>query len=123
MMTWVRGWRRRLAAADIQSVRDAIRDLVEAERSDVWFAELPDEVLVRFVAPLEMLTFQYLLDPPRDRHLVRAARVACEAMSQHLEACPADLAAALRHVGSVIAAEPVSAGSMSGDGRARRGQA
>jgi hypothetical protein len=110
-MPWIHGWRRRPATADIQRVRDAVRYLVETERSDVWLAELPDEVLLRLMAPLEMLTFQYHLDPPRDRHLVRAARVACEAMSQHLDACPADLAAALRHIGSAVAAEPVSAGS------------
>jgi hypothetical protein len=122
-MPWGRGWRRHLAAADIQRIRDAVRDLVETERSDVWLAELPDEALIRLAAPLEMLTFQYHLDPPCDRHLVRAARVACEAMSQHLDACPADLAAALRHVGSALGAEePASAGPRA-VGPARRGRA
>jgi hypothetical protein len=119
---WVRGRRGRLATADVQRVRDAVRDLVETERSDLWLAQLPDEALVRLVAPLEMLTFHYHLDPPRDRHLVRAARVAWAAMSEHLDACPADLAAALRRVGSAIATEPVSAGSRPA-GPARRGRA
>jgi hypothetical protein len=115
-MTWVSGWRRSPALADVQRVRDAVGNLVEAERAEAWLAELPDELLVRFAAPLEMLTFQYHLDPPRGRHLIRAARVACQAMSQHLDACPADLAAALRHVGSAV-----SAGSGSGGGPTGRG--
>jgi hypothetical protein len=105
-MTWAPGRRRQLAAADIARIRAAIRDLVETERFDAWLTELPEQTLVRFMAPLEMLTFHYLLDPPRNRHLLRAARVVCQAMSQHLDTCPADLAAALRQVDSAIAAEP-----------------
>lgn len=84
-------------------VREAVRGLVETERDDAWLTEVPDDVLVRLVAPLEMLTFQYYLDPPRERHLVRAARVACEAMEDHLDACPADLAEAFRHLRAAMA--------------------
>jgi hypothetical protein len=87
-------------------VRDAVRALVESGRSDAWLAEVPDEVLLRLVAPLEMLTFQYYLDPPRERHLLRAARVACEAMEDQLDACPADLAEAFRRLRTAMAPAP-----------------
>jgi hypothetical protein len=96
-------WRSRAANPDMSRVRDAVQALVETGRGDAWLTEVPDDVLVRFVAPLEMLTFQYYLDPPRDRHLVRAARVACEAMEDHLDACPADLAEAFRHLRAALA--------------------
>jgi hypothetical protein len=90
---------------DMGQVRDAVRTLVEGERSDAWLTEASEDVLVRLVAPLEMLTFQYYLDPPRERHLLRAARVAYEAMEDHLDACPTDLAAAFRHLGAAMTAE------------------
>ncbi len=86
-------------------VRAAVRDLVESEQSDEWLAEVPDEVLLRLVAPLEMLTFQYYLDPPRERHLVRAARAAYDGMAAHLDACPADLAEAFRRLRAALATE------------------
>jgi hypothetical protein len=109
--TAARAWGRRdrPGPADTGAVRDAVRELVETGRCDAWFAEVPDEVLVRLVAPLEMLTFQYYLDPPRDRHLVRAARVACDAMDQHLDACPADLAGAFRRLRAAITASSTPA--------------
>jgi hypothetical protein len=101
-------WRRRAGDPDMSRVREAVRALVETGRSDAWLTEVPDEVLLRFVAPVEMLTFQYYLDPPRDRHLVRAARVACEAMADHLDACPADLAEAFRNLRAAL--EPATEG-------------
>lgn len=94
--------RRRSDDPDTGRVREAVRALVETGRGEEWFAEVPDEVLVRLVAPLEMLTFQYYLDPPRERHLLRAARVACETIEDHLDACPADLAEAFRHLRAVV---------------------
>jgi hypothetical protein len=96
-------WRNRTGNPDMGRVREAVRALVETGRGDAWLTEVPDEVLLRFVAPLEMLTFQYYLDPPRDRHLARAARVACESMEDHLDACPADLAEAFRHLQAALA--------------------
>jgi hypothetical protein len=90
---------------DMGRVREAVRALVDTERCDAWFAEVPGEVLVRLAAPLEMLTFQYYLDPPRDRHLLRAAQVAYEAMEDHLDACPADLAEAFRRLRAAMATE------------------
>jgi hypothetical protein len=86
-------------------VRGAVRALVEAERSDLWLTEVPGEALMQLAAPLEMLTFQYYLDPPSDRHLLRAARVACDGMEDHLDACPADLAAAFRRLRAAMAPE------------------
>jgi hypothetical protein len=90
----IRSWGRRHepAVADMRRVREAVGELVESGQRDAWFADLPDEMLLALVAPLEMLTFQYYLDPPRDRLLVRAAKVACAAMDEHLGACPAGLA-------------------------------
>lgn len=88
----IRGRRGEQAVADMGRVREAVGELVESGQRDAWFAGLPDEVLTAFVAPLEMLTFQYYLDPPSDRLLVRAANVACAAMDEHLGACPTSLA-------------------------------
>lgn len=97
---WGRGRRR-----DASGVRDAVRALVESERCDEWLTEVPADVLVRLAAPLEMLTFHYHLDPPSDRHLLRAVRVACEAMEDHLDECPADLAGAFRRLRTALATE------------------
>jgi hypothetical protein len=105
-MTGGRIWgrrRNRAASPDMDRVRDAVRALVETGRDDAWLAEVPDEALVRLVAPLEMLTFQYYLDPQRERHLARAAQVACEAMEDHLDTCPADLAEAFRRLRAALA--------------------
>lgn len=100
-------WRSRTGGPgpEVGRIRDAVHALVESGRFDAWLTELPDEVLIHLVAPLEMLAFQYYLDPPRERHLVRAARVACEAMEDHLDACPADLAGAFRRLRAAL--EPV----------------
>lgn len=95
--------RRRTAPADMDRVRDAVRGLVETGRTDEWLATLPDHALVRLAAPLEMLTFQYYLDPPRDRHLLRAATVACQTMAGCLDDCPDDLAAAFRRLDGALA--------------------
>jgi hypothetical protein len=94
--------RRRAPDADLDRVRSAVRALVETGRTDEWLAELPDHALVHLAAPLEMLTFQYYLDPPRDRHLLRAARVACETMAPCLDDCPDDLAAAFRRLAAAV---------------------
>jgi hypothetical protein len=92
--------------ADVDRVRVAVRELVDTGRTDEWLAGLPDDALVHLAAPLEMLTFQYHLDPPRDRHLLRAAGVACETMAPYLDDCPDDLAAALRGVARAVEGEP-----------------
>jgi hypothetical protein len=47
-----------------------------------------------------------MCDPPRERHLLRAARVAYEAMEHHLDACPADLAEAFRRLRAATAPAP-----------------
>jgi hypothetical protein len=96
---------RRPARQDMDRVRAAVRDLVETGRTDEWLAELGDQALVHLAAPLEMLTFQYYLDPPRDRHLLRAARVACETMAPCLDDCPADLADVLRRLETAVEGE------------------
>lgn len=96
-------WRSRSAGPDMARVRDAVRSLVETGRGDAWLTEVPDEVLLRYVAPMEMLAFQYYLEPPRDRHLARAAHVACESMADHLDACPADMAEAFRQLRAALA--------------------
>ena len=96
---------RRPAGQDMDRVRAAVRDLVETGRTDEWLAELPHQALVHLAAPLEMLTFQYYLDPPRDRHLLRAARVACETMAPRLDDCPADLAGVLRRLEAAVEGE------------------
>lgn len=83
-------------------VRDAVRELVEADRLDDWLATTPDHALTRLAAPLEMLTFQYYLDPPREKHLLRAARVAHDTMAPCLDDCPVDLAAKFRRLGAAI---------------------
>jgi hypothetical protein len=87
----------------MRRVRGAVRSVVESPRFDDWLLEVPDRILVNIAAPLEMLTFQYYLDPPRDRHLVRAARVACEAVEDDLHDCPADMAAVFRGLGDAVA--------------------
>lgn len=87
---------------DVTLVRTAVRDVVDTSRYDDWLMEVPDHVLIHMVAPLEMLQFQYFLDPPQDRHLVRAARVACEALSADLEDCPADMAQAFRALNTAL---------------------
>jgi hypothetical protein len=101
-----RGGRR--APADMDWVRAAVRELVETGKTDEWLATLPDHALVRLAAPLEMLTFQYYLDPPRDRHLVRAARVACATIADCLDDCPGDLAAVFRRLDGALVGAPAA---------------
>lgn len=88
---------------DIPRLRSAVRGVVEADRFDEWLVELPDDVLIQVAAPLEMLQFQYYLSPTRDRHLVRAARVCCEAVEGGLERCPADMVAAFGNLTELLA--------------------
>lgn len=88
--------------ADMDRVRAAVRDLVETGRTDEWLAKLPDHALLSLAAPLEMLTFQYYLDPPRDRYLLRAAQVACQTMAPCLDDCPEDLATAFRRLAEAV---------------------
>ena len=94
--------RRRTVPADLDRVRDAVRELVETGQTDEWLATLPDHALVRLAAPLEMLTFQYYLDPQREKHLLRAARVACATMADCLADCPDDLATAFRRLDGAL---------------------
>jgi hypothetical protein len=108
MMIKIMTGRGRRTPADMDRVRDAVRELVETGTTDEWLATLPDHVLIRLAAPLEMLTFQYYLDPPRDRHLARAARVACATMAECLDDCPDDLAAAFRRLDGALAGAPAA---------------
>jgi uncharacterized membrane protein len=80
---------------DITLVRKAVEGVVEADRFADWLLEVPDRALIALMAPLEMLTFQFHLTPPRDRHLIRAARVVCDAATGALDGCPDDLVHAL----------------------------
>lgn len=93
---------RRSEKVDMRAVRAAVHEIVESDRYDDWFVELPDDVLVELAAPLEVLMFHYYLDPPKDRHLVRAARVAFECAVDSLDRCPADMARSLRRLGRVL---------------------
>lgn len=101
---------RQSESLDPATVRAAVRDVVEAPRYDEWLMEMPDEMLVRLAAPLEMLQFQFYLTPSLERHLVRAARVCCEACAAGLDACPADMRQAFRVLADVVRV-PISLGS------------
>lgn len=89
---------------DIRRVRTAVKGIVESVRFDDWLEEVPNEVLIQVAAPLEVLTFHYYLDPPKDRHLVRAARVAYESVVSSLPQCPDDMARAFRELSGAVAA-------------------
>lgn len=97
--------RRRPDGFDRVRVRAAARGVVDAPRAADWLTEVPDRVLIQVAAPLEVLSFHYYLDPPRERHLARAARVACEAVRGELADCPADMAAAFRALGRTVRVE------------------
>lgn len=90
-------------AADIRRVRNAVKGIVESARFDDWLEEVPNEVLIQVAAPLEVLTFHYYLDPPKDRYLVRAARVAYESVAGSLPQCPKDMAHAFRELNGAVA--------------------
>lgn len=98
---------------DMPSVREAVAGLVESDRLDHWLVEAPEPVLIRLMAPLEMLAFQYHREPRQDRHLVRAARVACEELEDALEECPEDLRRAVLRLRGTVRAE---AGAEAGAG-------
>lgn len=87
---------------DMQLVRSAVMGVVEADRWDDWLMEVPEHILMRVAAPLEMLQFHYYLSPPQDRHLVRAARVCCEAVEGGMEGCPADMVVAFERLTQVV---------------------
>lgn len=93
---------RRSESLDPAAVRAAVRDVIEAPRYDAWLMEMPDEMLIRLAAPLEMLQFQFYVVPPLERHLVRAARVSCEACATGLESCPPDMQQAFRALANVV---------------------
>jgi hypothetical protein len=97
--------RRRTDELDLAEVRAAAAEVVEGPRSADWLAEVPDQVLIEVAAPLEVLSFHYYLQPPRERHLARAARVACEAVRGQLAGCPPDMAAAFRRLGRSVRVE------------------
>lgn len=86
----------------LSAIRAAVAQIVESDRLDDWIRDASDSVLIRLMAPLEMLSFQYYRDPPSDKHLVRAARVTCEAMAEAIGDCPPDLARALRQLSGVV---------------------
>jgi hypothetical protein len=93
---------RQSESLDPAAVRDAVRGVVEAPRYDDWLMEVPDEMLVRLAAPLEMLQFQFYATPPLERQLVRAARVCCEAGATGLETCPPDMRDAFCTLAEVV---------------------
>ncbi|EST31258.1 hypothetical protein N566_20855 [Streptomycetaceae bacterium MP113-05] len=87
---------------DVAAVRRAVRSIAESPRYDDWLLEMPDHVLHAVAAPLEMLVFQYYLTPPKDRMLVRAARVVWDSVADSLEDCPADMATAYASLGTAL---------------------
>ncbi|MEU5696330.1 hypothetical protein [Actinosynnema sp. NPDC020468] len=87
---------------DTAEVRSAVRAVVEADDFDNWLLEIPEHVLIQLAAPLEMLQFQYYLTPPQPRHLIRAARVCCEAVDGDLDGCPPDMVAAFTNLIAVV---------------------
>jgi hypothetical protein len=87
---------------DVRLLRAALGDIIQSGRFDDWLAEVPDRVLVQVAAPFEMLAFQFYLDPPQDRHLVRAARVACETVENSSADCPADMSGAFRRLSALV---------------------
>jgi hypothetical protein len=91
---------------DMAAVRSAIKGVVEADRFDHWLVEVPEPVLIQVAAPLEMLQFQYYLTPPRDRHLLRAARVCCAAVVGGLDGCPDDMVTAFGRLSEVVMPDP-----------------
>lgn len=91
--------RRRPDGVDQAELRAAVGGIVDAPRGADWLQEVPDRVLIEVAAPLEVLSFHYYLQPPSERHLARAARVACEAVRGELGGCPPDMAAAFRRLG------------------------
>lgn len=86
--------RRELGNIDIPRLRAAVADLVTLTHESDWLYHSPDEVLLAAAAPFEVLTFHYYLDPPKDQHLIRAARVMCEALADHVPQLPTEVASA-----------------------------
>lgn len=93
---------REVASVDMELVRRAVTGIIESERFDDWLVEMPDHVLVEVAAPLEMLQFQHYLTPPKDRFLVRSARVVWDAVADLLADCPADLATEFAALGASL---------------------
>jgi hypothetical protein len=95
---------RRSRSEDIDTgvVRAAVKGVVEAERFDDWLLEVPEKALISMVAPLEMLQFQYYLEPPLARQLVRAARVCCAAVEGDLDGCPEDMVDAFARLAAAV---------------------
>jgi hypothetical protein len=87
---------------EVAAVREAVRNIAESPRYDDWLLEMPDHVLHALAAPLEMLVFQYYLTPPKDRMLVRAARVVWDGVADFLGDCPADMAAVYASLGTAL---------------------
>jgi hypothetical protein len=87
---------------DVRLLRAALGEIIQSGRFDDWLAGLPDRVLVHVAAPFEMLVFQYYLDPPQNRHLVRAARVACETVENSSGDCPEDMSGAFGRLRAMV---------------------
>jgi hypothetical protein len=87
---------------DVGLLRAAVGDIIQSGRFDDWLVEVPDGVLVQVAAPFEMLAFQYYLDPPQERHLVRAARVACETVENTKDECPEDMSCMFRQLSEMV---------------------
>jgi hypothetical protein len=87
---------------DVGLLRAAVGEIIQSGRFDDWLVAVPDQVLIQVAAPFEMLAFQYYLDPPQDRHLVRAVRVACETVENSSGDCPADMSGAFRRLSGMV---------------------
>lgn len=87
---------------DHPAVRAAVKAVMDAPGFDTWLDVVPDHVLVAVAAPLEILQFHYYLDPPKERHLARAARLTCEALAGKLADCPDDMAAVFRRLAAAV---------------------
>lgn len=92
----------RAEQTDYSAVRAAVKAVMDAPGFDTWLDVVPDNVLVAVAAPMEILQFHYYLEPPKDRHLARAARLTCEALAGKLTDCPDDMATLFRRLGEAV---------------------
>lgn len=95
-----------LTDVDMARVRAAVAGVVHASAGCDWPYQAPDQVLLETAAPFEVLTFHYYLEPPDDRHLLRAARVMCDVVAAHLPRCPSAVAQAFAQLRDAVERTP-----------------
>lgn len=85
-----------------RQLRAAVAETLLAGDFDSWLISAEEPVLLRLAAPLEMLQFQYERQPPQDQHLLRAARVCCEAASSGLAGCPPSMVRGFEKLARIV---------------------